>query len=307
VSSTFASKVGFDIGLVHDVHERPAPNQSIELCKAVEQYRPSTWKTRSALKMWAGSRSFGRRRLRRWRWANCYQSQRVAAAGGQSLDRLHPLSSVGHGWPEHVPQGCATVCEFFDVRRRGTVRPTLTRWALLQPASRPGHAELRHPGRDKIDDKVREVFPGAPDIRKGYMYANDKPGFGIDIDEAAAARYPYKEPYEERGNDRCWMGRYVDLERAGRKRTAVADAGQHCSPCSLARILLHRRHRLPGDRVQVRECDSRTRARSRPAFMLSTPGTRVILSIFFTFSLISGSECAIQYIIHHSRHSECRA
>jgi mannonate dehydratase len=34
------SKVGFDIGLVHDVHERPAPNQSIELCKAVEQYRP---------------------------------------------------------------------------------------------------------------------------------------------------------------------------------------------------------------------------------------------------------------------------
>src|SRR5665213_1927878 len=33
------SKVGFDIGLVHDVHERRAPNQSIELCKAVEQYR----------------------------------------------------------------------------------------------------------------------------------------------------------------------------------------------------------------------------------------------------------------------------
>ncbi len=34
------SKLGFDVGLIHDVHERPAPNQSIELCKAVEQYRP---------------------------------------------------------------------------------------------------------------------------------------------------------------------------------------------------------------------------------------------------------------------------
>src|SRR6202050_1718387 len=34
------SKIGFDIGLVHDVHERPAPNQAIQLCKAVEQYRP---------------------------------------------------------------------------------------------------------------------------------------------------------------------------------------------------------------------------------------------------------------------------
>src|ERR1700687_3056368 len=34
------SKVGFDVGLVHDVHERPAPNQAIQLCKAVEPYRP---------------------------------------------------------------------------------------------------------------------------------------------------------------------------------------------------------------------------------------------------------------------------
>ena len=34
------AKFGFDIGLVHDIHERPAPNQSIELCRAVEQYRP---------------------------------------------------------------------------------------------------------------------------------------------------------------------------------------------------------------------------------------------------------------------------
>ncbi|HXP07408.1 MAG TPA: hypothetical protein VN828_02885, partial [Acidobacteriaceae bacterium] len=34
------SKFGFDIGLVHDIHERPAPNQSIELCRAVQQYRP---------------------------------------------------------------------------------------------------------------------------------------------------------------------------------------------------------------------------------------------------------------------------
>ena len=34
------SKIGFDVGLVHDIHERPAPNESIQLCKAVEPYRP---------------------------------------------------------------------------------------------------------------------------------------------------------------------------------------------------------------------------------------------------------------------------
>ena len=33
---------------------------------------------------------------------------------------------------------------------------------------------------------LRELFPGAPEIKGGYMYANDKPGLGIDIDEKVA-------------------------------------------------------------------------------------------------------------------------
>ena len=38
----------------------------------------------------------------------------------------------------------------------------------------------------------REVFPGAPETKGGYLYANDQPGLGMDIDEPAAAKYPYK-------------------------------------------------------------------------------------------------------------------
>jgi mannonate dehydratase len=34
------SKIGFDVELLHDVHERVPPNQAIQLCKAVELYRP---------------------------------------------------------------------------------------------------------------------------------------------------------------------------------------------------------------------------------------------------------------------------
>ena len=41
---------------------------------------------------------------------------------------------------------------------------------------------------------LREVFPGAPEIKGGYMYSNDQPGLGIDIDEKAAAKFPYKTP-----------------------------------------------------------------------------------------------------------------
>jgi mannonate dehydratase len=36
----------------------------------------------------------------------------------------------------------------------------------------------------------QEVFPGCPEVRRGYMYPNDGPGLGIDIDEEAAARFP---------------------------------------------------------------------------------------------------------------------
>jgi len=35
-----------------------------------------------------------------------------------------------------------------------------------------------------------EVFPGCPEVRGGYMYANERPGLGIDLDEGLAARYP---------------------------------------------------------------------------------------------------------------------
>jgi len=34
------------------------------------------------------------------------------------------------------------------------------------------------------------VFPGSPEVRGGYVYPNDRPGLGIDLDEELAARFP---------------------------------------------------------------------------------------------------------------------
>jgi len=39
----------------------------------------------------------------------------------------------------------------------------------------------------------QDVFPGCPELRKGYVYANDKPGLGIDIDEELAKKFPCSE------------------------------------------------------------------------------------------------------------------
>lgn len=37
---------------------------------------------------------------------------------------------------------------------------------------------------------VHDMFPGMAEIRKGYLYDSGKPGLGIDIDEALAAKHP---------------------------------------------------------------------------------------------------------------------
>jgi mannonate dehydratase len=42
------------------------------------------------------------------------------------------------------------------------------------------------------DNALLDVFSGLPEFRNGYVYPNDKPGLGVDLDEKAAARYPCK-------------------------------------------------------------------------------------------------------------------
>jgi len=40
---------------------------------------------------------------------------------------------------------------------------------------------------------VHDLFPGMGQIRKGYLYDSGKPGLGLEIDEAVAAKYPLGE------------------------------------------------------------------------------------------------------------------
>ncbi len=45
----------------------------------------------------------------------------------------------------------------------------------------------------RFNDLVYEIFPGTPEVRGGYMYPNDRPGLGIDIDEDLASKHPCQD------------------------------------------------------------------------------------------------------------------
>ena len=59
--------------------------------------------------------------------------------------------------------------------------------------ARPGQLQLRHPGILAASTTARaKSSTGCPVMKDGYLYANEAPGWGIEIDEKAAAKYPFR-------------------------------------------------------------------------------------------------------------------
>jgi mannonate dehydratase len=85
-----------------------------------------------------------------------------------------------------------TLCEWFAIR---------TVWHAPGDLSPVGHAANAHmdlaapnfgiqEGSVIHGEQIREVFPGTPVIKNGFLYINEAPGLGIDINEKQAAKYP---------------------------------------------------------------------------------------------------------------------
>jgi mannonate dehydratase len=62
-----------------------------------------------------------------------------------------------------------------------------------------------------FNDRVQEVFKGCPEMKDGYLYANESPGWGIEIDEKAAAKYPFGTG--ERGERQQYNGGWGEVRR----------------------------------------------------------------------------------------------
>jgi mannonate dehydratase len=188
------SVVGFEVELLHDIHERLQPSQAIWLAKAVEPYQLFFLEDPLAPEQVDSFRNLRQQTSTPIAMGELFVNQRewmpLVSEGLIDFTRAH-ISAIGGITPARK---MATYCELHSVR---------TAWHGPGDVSPVGHAanlhlDLASPNFgiqefSGFPDALREVFPGCPEVREGYMYPNDKPGLGIDIDEELAAKYPCED------------------------------------------------------------------------------------------------------------------
>ncbi len=185
------SKVGDEVELLHDVHERVQLNEAINLCKALEPYRlffledPFPPEDNEWFRQLRQHTSIP---IAMGELFNTVQEY-LPLISNRLIDfiRIH-ISQIGGLSPARK---VAALSEFFGVR---------TAWHGPGDASPVAHAaqlalELStynfgiHEGGN-FPAETREVFRGAPVQKDGYMIASDAPGHGVDVDEKLAAKFP---------------------------------------------------------------------------------------------------------------------
>ncbi len=185
------SKVGFDVELLHDVHERIAPIDAVRLAKALEPYRlffyedplaPEDQEWFKVIRQHAAIPiAMGELFTHPLEWKPLIVNQLI------DFIRVH-ISDIGGITPALK---LARLCEAYGVRTAfhgpGDVSPV-------------GHAANLHidvhvhnfgiQEFSGFNDTLEDVFPGCPKLDGGYLYPNATPGLGIDINEKKAAKYP---------------------------------------------------------------------------------------------------------------------
>jgi mannonate dehydratase len=185
-------ELGWEVELLHDMHERYTPNLAVQLVKDAEPF-----------KMFFMEDPLSPENIEYFRQIRQQCSTPVA---------MGELFNSPHEWTPlirdrlidfiriHVSQaGGITPCrkiagfaEMFGVR---------TAWHGPGDVSPIGHAanatlDLVCPNfgiqeYSPFNDRLQEVFRGCPVMKNGYLYVNEAPGWGIEIDEKFTAKYPY--------------------------------------------------------------------------------------------------------------------
>jgi len=188
------AKLGDDVELLHDIHERVSLSQGVQLCKDLEAYRPYFIEDPVPPEQNDHIRLIRQQCATPIAMGELFNTQHeyVPLITERLIDfiRIH-ISQIGG---LSMARKVAALTEFFGVK---------TAWHGPGDVSPVGHAAglalelasynfgIHESGA--FPDRTREVFPGCPETKDGYLYANEAPGLGIDLDEKLAARFPHPD------------------------------------------------------------------------------------------------------------------
>lgn len=198
------NKIGYEMNLVHDVHERIAPMEAIRLARLLEPYdlffledpvsiEQTDWlrelRHQTSIPIAEGELFNNPVEWKRLITEHLidYIRVHISQAGGitparklQILAEQFGVKTAWHGPGDMSPLAHAANIHIDLAAQNFGVQE----WSGIEP---PNFViqELKGPHGALLD-----VFPGLPEYRNGYVYANEKPGLGVDLDEKEAAKYP---------------------------------------------------------------------------------------------------------------------
>jgi mannonate dehydratase len=193
-------ELGDEVEILHDVHERITPTQAVQFCKDVEKFKlffledplspeDIAW-YRIIRQQCATPIAMGELFNSPHEWTPLiverlidYIRIHVSQAGGVTpcrkvaiLGEMFGVRTAWHGPGDVSPIGhCANITLDLVSYNFG-VQESMT----FNPAT-------------------QEIFSGCPVIKDGYFYANEAPGWGIEVNEKAALKYPMGKESGERG------------------------------------------------------------------------------------------------------------
>lgn len=189
-----------EIELLHDVHERVSCNQGVQFCKEAEKFKLFFVEDPFSPEDIAYFRQVRQQCATPIAMGELFNSphewQPLIAERLIDYIRMH-VSQMGGLTPARK---VAAFAEQFGVRTAwhgpGDVSPIghMANVTLSVVCHNFGVLEY-----SPFSANHQEVFRGVPVMRNGYLYVNEAPGWGIEVDEAAAARFPFGRETGVRG------------------------------------------------------------------------------------------------------------
>ena len=190
--------IGDEVELLHDVHERLQPIDAVRYAKDLEPYNLFFLEDLLAPEHIDWFRDIRSQCVTRLAMGELFNSPRE----WKLLIEEHLIDYIRM----HVSQ-MGGITPARAVTLFANIYGVHTAWHGPGDTSPVGHAANLHLdlwapnfGIQEwcgFNDLVYEMFPGLPEVRNGYLYPNDKPGLGIDIDEELAAKYPAQDTIEQ--------------------------------------------------------------------------------------------------------------